>query len=441
MKLKSLEVKQKKIIRFVKSYFTKDNSPFIKKNYFALYEDGDGMREIQKNIFNLKKNDKKYSLIKIINFIKNFNYDVSSIKNNKRKYYKNLVITWGNESNFYRGSFVDKYFDLDIKNFKDTFWIILSPKKFVKRNINDNLAIVYPQNKLSNYINFTFHFLTGFIFRNQKKLIDQDQVIAESINNFILKNKNFSKVENLLMPYEGQAFQKKIFYEQKKANKTLKTFGFDHTAPHSLPTQLYYTKGSPDNLFVSGANTKKTYTKFYGWPINKINTTFPCRYKSFNKKNFINILFLPYDFRLGKIITNSLNSFLNRASDKSLNKFIVKIHPVKSTDLKHILLKKELDNVIKQHKKKFTDKSNYKLSIVVGFTSAAIVALEYGLSVLHICPDPIFDKYSNYFWKDIDIKRIDNYSFLYKLKKKGKYLDFKSNDKIKTILKNEGNRS
>jgi hypothetical protein len=80
MKLKSLEVKQKKIIRFVKSYFTKDNSPFIKKNYFALFEDGDGMREIQKNIFNLKKNDKKYSLIKIINFIKNFNYDVSSIK-------------------------------------------------------------------------------------------------------------------------------------------------------------------------------------------------------------------------------------------------------------------------------------------------------------------------------------------------------------------------
>ena len=81
------------------------------------------------------------------------------------------------------------------------------------------------------------------------------------------------------------------------------------------------------------------------------------------------------------------------------------------------------------------------MSIVVGFTSAAIVALEYGLSVLHICPDPIFDKYSNYFWKDIDIKRIDNYSFLYKLKKKGKYLDFKSNDKIKTILKNEVNRS
>ena len=441
MKLKSLEVNQKKIIRFVKSYFTKDNSPFIKKNYFALFEDGDGMRKIQKIVFNLKKNDKKYSLIKIINFIKNYNYNVSSINNNKKKYYKNLVITWGNESNLYRGSFVDKYFDLDTKKFKDTFWIILSPNKFVKTNINDNLAIVYPQNLLSNYINFIFHFLTGFIFRNKKKLIDQDQVIAESINKFILQNKNFSKVKNLLMPYEGQAFQKKIFYEQKKANKKLKTFGFDHSAPHSIPTQLYYTKGSPDNLFVSGANTKKTYTNFYGWPINKINITFPCRYKRFNKRDFINILFLPYDFTLSKIIINSLNSFLCRASDKSLNKFIVKIHPVKTTDLKHVLLKKELDNIIKQHKKKFTNKSNYKLSIVVGFTSTAIVALEYGLSVLHICPDPIFDKYLNYFWKNIDIKRIDNYSFFYKLKKKGKYLDFKSDDKIKTILKNEVNRS
>ena len=83
-------------------------------------------------------------------------------------------------------------------------------------------------------------------------MIDQDQIIAECINKFILQNKNLSKVKNMLMPYEGQAFQKKIFYEQKNLNKNLKTYGFDHTAPHSIATQLYYTKGSPDKLFVSG---------------------------------------------------------------------------------------------------------------------------------------------------------------------------------------------
>jgi hypothetical protein len=73
----------------------------------------------------------------------------------------------------------------------------------------------------------------------------------------------------------------------------------------------------------------------------------------------------------------------------------------------------------------------------VGFTSTAIVALEYGLSVLHICPNPDLDSYSNYFWPDIDIKRIDNYCFLYKLKNRGNYLNFKSKDKIKKILINE----
>ena len=59
------------------------------------------------------------------------------------------------------------------------------------------------------------------------------------------------------MPYEGQAFQKKI-------NENLNTYGFEHTAPHSIATQLFYTRGSPDKLFVSRINTKKTYLNFYG---------------------------------------------------------------------------------------------------------------------------------------------------------------------------------
>lgn len=437
MKLNNLEIKQKKIVEFVKNHFLKKNSPFLKKNYFALFEDGDGMRQVQKNIFNFKKNEKKYLFSKLINFIVNFNYKIFTVDNKKKKYYKNLVITWGNESNLHHGSFVDKYLDIDTKIFKDTFWIVLSGNQFKKTKIDDNIAIIYPQNIITNFFYFIFHLSTGFIFKSNGKLIDQDHVIAECINKFILHNKDFSKIENLLMPYEGQAFQKKILYEQKNHNKSLNTFGFDHTAPHSIATQLYYTKGSPDTLFVTGINTKNTYVNFYGWPKNKIETTFPSRYKKFHQKNFIDILFLPYDFTLDKIITKSLNSFLNNASDNSLNKFLVKIHPIKLNDPKHVLLKNELDNLIQQYKKKFTNNAKNKLTIVVGFTSAAIVALEYGLSVLHICPNPNFEKYSDYFWKDIDIKRIDNYCFLYKLKKNGRYLNFKSTDKIKKILKNE----
>lgn len=437
MKKKNLELKQKKIVEFVKNYFVRGNSPFLKKNHFALFEDGEGMKEIKKNIFNVKKKNKKFSLSKIINLIINFRYNVYLDKSNKDKYYKNLVITWGNKANLLNGSFVDKYMDLDSKKFKDTYWIILSSNQFIKTKVNDNIAVVYPQNRIINLFYFFIYLINNFIFKGNKELIDQDHIIAEKINGLILENKNFSKIKNLLMPYEGQAFQKKIFFKQKEINKKLNTYGFEHTAPHSIATQLYYTKGSPDKLFVSGKNTKKTYSKFYGWSSEKIITTFPTRYRNFNQKNFLNYLFLPYDFTANTKITKGLNSYLKSIPDSSLSKFFIKIHPVKIKDPKHILLKKQLDKLIKNYKKKFTTNSKNKLIIVVGFTSTAIVALEYGLSVLHICPNPDLDSYSNYFWPDIDIKRIDNYCFIYKLKKRGNYLNFKSKDKIKKILINE----
>ena len=238
------------------------------------------------------------------------------------------------------------------------------------------------------------------------------------------------------MPYEGQAFQKKIFLKQKKNNRDLNTYGFEHTTPHSIATHLYYTDGSPDNLLLSGKNSKKTYSNFYGWPTNKIIETLPSRYKDFKQKNFLGFLFLPYDFISGKKIIEGLSSYFSSIPDNSQAKLIIKIHPVKLNDPKHISLKIELESVILKYKKKFNNKKNNKLVIVVGFTSTAIVALEFGLSVLHICPNPYLDSYSNYFWPNINIKRIDTYCFLYKLTKKNRYLNFKLKDKIKEILKN-----
>ena len=212
MKKKNLELKQKKIIEFVKNYFVRGNSPFLKKNHFALFEDGEGMREIKKNIFNVKKKNKKFFFSKIINLIINFRYNVYLANNNKDKYYKNLVITWGNKTNLLNGSFVDKYMELDSKKFKDTYWIILSSNQFIKTKVNDNIAVIYPQNKIINLFYFFFYLINNFIFKGNKELIDQDHIIAEKINGLILENKNFSKIKNLLMPYEGQAFQKKIFF-------------------------------------------------------------------------------------------------------------------------------------------------------------------------------------------------------------------------------------
>ena len=172
MKLKNIEIKQKKIIKFVKNYFTKGNSPFLKKNYFALFENGEGAREIKKNIFNLNETSEKFFFSKIINLIVNFRYKIFLNKSNKKKHYKNLVITWGNASSLSNGSFVDKYTGLDVKKFKNTFWLILSPNKFIKKNISNNMAVIYPGHKAINcfyfilYINIRKIFCFSKFFRN-----------------------------------------------------------------------------------------------------------------------------------------------------------------------------------------------------------------------------------------------------------------------------------
>ena len=131
------------------------------------------------------------------------------------------------------------------------------------------------------------------------------------------------------MPYEGQAFQKIIFKTQKKRNSKINTYGFDHSAPHSLATQLIYTKGSPDILIVSGKNTKQVYSKFYGGPKKKIIISFHNRYKLFKYTNFVNKMFLPYDFERSEVIKNSFENFLIQNKYFDLNKLKILVHPQK----------------------------------------------------------------------------------------------------------------
>ena len=293
-----LVLKQKKILKIVREYFKRKNSPFKKKSYFALYENGIGSQYIKNKIYNLKIDIFKKFILENFNLINYSNLKIIS-NNNKNEYFKNLVITWGNKSSFSNdGTFHDKYFSTRSSNHKKTLWIILLNEEFINEIIDKNIVLVYPKKNLLNYIKFIKIFLYNLFnifLGSNNQTIDQDYLISDCINNFIYNNKNLSNLKNLIMPYEGQAFQKSIFYKQKKLKK-IKTFGFDHSAPHSIATQLYYTKGSPDYLLVSGINTKKNYYKYYNWPQKKIKLTFPSRYKNFDKKDFKNKMFLPYDF-------------------------------------------------------------------------------------------------------------------------------------------------
>lgn len=437
-----LVITQKKIIRIVGNYFKK-NSPFLKKNYFALYENGGGSQHIKENIYYNKKNFFKKFLSNNLNIFNNSNLKILS-NINQEKYYNNLVITWGNRTSFSsNGTFYDKYFSTYSSKHNKTFWIVLLSREFKNIKQHKNIAIVYPKKNLVNNLKFVKIFFLNLInnfFRKKNNYIDQDFIISKCINEYISKNKNLFKLKNLIMPYEGQAFQKRIFSEQKIKNKKIKTYGFDHSAPHSIATHLYHTRGSPDKLLVSGANTKKIYVKYYNWPSKKIQLTFPARYKNFNKYNFVNKMFLPYDFTNMNKILQGLSAFLQKSKNKSLKKFNINIHPVKKEDKKHIILKEEIEKIQKIYKEKFIKNSTNNITITVGFTTTPIVALEFKSSVLHICPNPDFDAYLNCFWPDIKIKKINKYCFFYSLKKNGNYLNFNNKNRILEIINDRENK-
>lgn len=427
---------QKKILNVVKNYFLKKNSPFLKKSYFALYANGDGYKYIKYKIYKFKINKTKKILSENINILNSSNLKIISNFYDE-KYYNNLVITWGNKSSFSsNGCFYDKYLSTYSSGHKKTFWIVLSEDKIKKINLDNNIAVLYPDKSFVNCYKFLQIFFMNLFYYilGVKKIIDKDLLIYKCINNFIENKKSLIKLKKLLMPYEGQPFQKRIFFQQKIKNKNLITYGFDHSAPHSIATQLYYTKGSPDILIVSGSNVKKCYTKFYNWSPKKIQLSFPARYKNFNKNNFSNKLFLPYDLSNEDIILENVEFFLRNRKNKSIKKFSVNIHPEKKNNRHHILLKKRIEKIKKIYEGKFSKNAKDAVTIAVGFTTTPIVALEFNLHVLHICPNPDVDTYLNYFWPNITIKRINKFSFLYNLKKTGAYLNFKNRNKVLELI-------
>ena len=75
-------------------------------------------------------------------------------------------------------------------------------------------------------------------------------------------------------------------------------------------------------------------------------------------------------------------------------------------------------------------KVDSKFSIFIGSTSSPIEALERGVNVIHICDDPVFQRYSSTLWPSIKTKKIDENTFEYQLSKKGNLIQLGSNPKI-----------
>ena len=63
-------------------------------------------------------------------------------------------------------------------------------------------------------------------------------------------------------------------------------------------------------------------------------------------------------------------------------------------------------------------KHDTNLSMFIGPTTGAIVALEKDLKVFHVCFDSVLESYSEKLWPMLDVNQLNTNMFEYKLKKK-----------------------
>ena len=126
----------------------------------------------------------------------------------------------------------------------------------------------------------------------------------------------------------------------------------------------------------------------------------------------------------------SLAIFFEKSKTRSLPNLLIKNHPATLNSKKHLLLIKNIKEIIKKNKIKFGNKFK-KISIFIGSTTSITLALEQKIDVIHISEDPIFDTFNSKIWNDLIVTRLDRFIFKYKLKENKNILKITNSNKNK----------
>ena len=435
--------KQKKIIKICNFFFK--NSKNIKNikgssslTYFALWGQSPGFERIK-----LKLYGAKYLISFILKIVKDIflisalsNFKIYKNKKLKKINYKKVIVSNATLSDFNQeGIYTDRYFQINSKTLNDYLFFVIYQSEKLPKKINNNIVILFNNNKFKYDIFFLIKYIFiklincklsfTIFFHKTSTYYRTSEIITKLIKNEI----NFKNIEKIIVPYEGQPYQHAIFQEAKRLNKKILTFGYDHSAPHSLPLHLIHRNVSPDILFVNGSSQIEHLNKFLNWPKKKLRLVPSARYPKNLDLGFKNKIFLPYEIFDIDTISEEFEKIVINSPLKRFNLLEVKNHPLMPNSKKHKLMKMKLDGIIKKHKKRFAKlkKKNNDTAIFIGPTTGVIVALEKNIKVIHICFNPIFDSYSEVLWPNLKVKKIANNSFKYNIKKLNSFVKFSNN--------------
>ena len=446
-----LAKKQNQIISEAKKYIS-DNSNSINTAlstfcFFGTWDETPGWSKI-KLIDEGWKFFPKYLKVILKNFLGiGFLNDYTFQGNNltlKEKKRDTLVISWAYKNNFNPdGSFTDTYLKENSKNHQNILWVAISLDNYVPENLHKNVVII---KRKKRYLRFSMIFLLktffGSLIQNKfslKKIahyLSSNSIIAFKINKIITKKINIDNFSKILLPYEAQPFQNYLFDCLKKQKKNLKTIGYLHAVLPSVPINYLNRNGAPDLLLVHGQGQKDILNELLGWPQNKTKLIQSLRFRENIKTKISNKIFIPYGLFNYDILLLEFEKFLNKTENNLLPHFEISNHRAKMNSKDHIDFITKLKKIIKKNENKFSQKSKKRnLSLCFGWTAAIIEILERGCEVIHICSDPKLDAFNEKIWKNLNVKRISDFTFEYQLLSNGSYIDFgKNKDLLNQVL-------
>ena len=191
-------------------------------------------------------------LFSAIKYCEIYNLDNTIIKNQNK-----IILSTASLKDFSdEGSYFDRYLKIKSKNYKSHIFLLLYGDEDLPKNIDQNIILFKKKN---NFIKGIFHFFASltkylfknFSFKNFLHHFSDHTNFAKNFSELIKKKIDFKKIKSILIPFEGIPYQQKIFLEVKKINSKISTVGYDHSAPHAMPLNMYHRMGSPDYLIVN----------------------------------------------------------------------------------------------------------------------------------------------------------------------------------------------
>jgi len=372
-----------------------------------------------KNILD-KKNLIKYTfeyIKSVLSFFYYYQYSIHKnvIEDNNSK----LIITWGKLTDFnINGQFNDRFLGLRSNEQKKTLWVIQLDGNLTPKIIDKNIIIL----KKSNKKKFYFFYIIKFFKEIKLNLRILNNLSSKSLYALIFFHKinsevDYSKIKNIILPYEGQPFQKHFIRKVKKKNTNI--IGYIHAYPQPIPFNLFnYPQCSPNKIVVNSKSLKKTLIDYFKWKKKHIIIKDSSRFYKDTKIDMTKKIFLPYAINESKRLLILFSNYLKVVNNNSLPLFEIQIHPEKINDKYHKKFKEKLIEIISNNKDKFIKNKKNKISLFFGYTSSIIEALERGAKVVQICSVPILETYTSLFAYEIKCKKINKFTYEYDLIKK-----------------------